>query len=107
MNAEPGAVPFAVSFDAAQHLVVADAGTNPLSTFTLAPNGTLSTIDTVATGQSATRWVATAQGSYCASNAGSANVSELQEQPSGELTVLGAIRTDPGTVDAVPSAGAQ
>ena len=104
VNAEPGAVPFGVSFDAAQHLVVADAGTNALSTFTLAPNGTLAPIDTVATGQSATCWVASAQGSFFASNAGSADVSGYQEQPSGELTLLGATGTDPGTVDAAPSA---
>jgi len=107
VNAEPGAVPFGVSFDAAQHLVVADAGTNALSTFTLAPNGTLAPIDTVATGQSATCWVASAQGSFFASNAGSADVSGYQEQPSGELTLLGATGTDPGTVDAAPSAGGQ
>jgi len=44
VNAEPGAVPFAVSFDQAGHLLVADAGTNALSTYSLAPNGTLNSI---------------------------------------------------------------
>jgi 6-phosphogluconolactonase (cycloisomerase 2 family) len=107
VNAEPGAVPFAVSFDSAQNLVVADAGTNALSTFDLAPDGTLSSIATVATGQAATCWVATAQGSFFASNAGSADVSRFQEQPSGQLTLLGATGTDPGTVDAAPSYGGQ
>ncbi|HEY6428768.1 MAG TPA: hypothetical protein VIX84_16215 [Acidimicrobiales bacterium] len=105
VNAEPGAVPFAVNFDVAGHLVVADAGTNALSTFGLTPRGALSPIDTVATGESATCWVATAQGSFFASNAGSANISTFAEQPSGQLTLLGASGTDPGTVDAAPSAG--
>jgi 6-phosphogluconolactonase (cycloisomerase 2 family) len=107
VNAETGAVPFAVNFDEAGHLVVADAGTNAVSTFGLTPSGILSPIDTVATGQSATCWIATAQGWFFASNAGSADVSRFAEQPSGELTLLGASGTDPGTVDAAPSAGGQ
>jgi 6-phosphogluconolactonase (cycloisomerase 2 family) len=107
VNAEPGAVPFAVSFDQAGHLLVADAGTNALSTYSLAPNGTLNSIATVATGQSATCWVTSAQGTFFTSNAGSAKVSSFAEQVSGQLTLLGATTTDPGTVDAAPSAGGQ
>jgi 6-phosphogluconolactonase (cycloisomerase 2 family) len=107
VNAEPGAVPFAVTFDAVGHLVVADAGTNALSTFALAPNGTVSSIATVATGQNATCWVTSAQGVFFASNAGSAKISSFAEQPSGQLGLLGATGTDPGTVDAAPSVGGQ
>jgi hypothetical protein len=54
VNAEPGAVPFAVSFDAAGHLVVAEAGPNALATFTLNPGGTVTPIEAVGTGQAAT-----------------------------------------------------
>jgi 6-phosphogluconolactonase (cycloisomerase 2 family) len=107
VNAEPSAVPFAVTFDAVGHLVVADAGTDALSTYSLAPNGTLSAIDTVATGQSATCWVTSAQGAFFASSAGSAKVSSFAEQLSGQLALLGATGTDPGSVDAAPSAGGQ
>jgi 6-phosphogluconolactonase (cycloisomerase 2 family) len=107
VNAEAGTVPFAVSFDAVGHLVVADAGTNALSTYSLAPNGTLSSLATVATGQSATCWVTVAQGVLFASNAGSADVSSFSEQLSGQLALLGATGTDPGSVDAAPSAGGQ
>jgi hypothetical protein len=107
VNPQPGAVPFAVSFDAVGHLVVADAGTNALSTFAVMPSGTLLPISSVPTGQMATCWVATAQGTFFASNAGSANVSTFGEQPSGQLILLGATATDPGTVDAAPSAGGQ
>jgi 6-phosphogluconolactonase (cycloisomerase 2 family) len=107
VNSEPGAVPFAASFDAVGHLVVTDAGTNALSTFTLSPSGTVAPIDTVATGQSATCWVASAQGFFFASNAGSANISSYQEQPSGQLTLLGETGTDPGTVDGASSLDGQ
>lgn len=104
VNPEPGTVPFAMTFDAANRLVVADAGTDALSTFVLASNGTLSPVSTLATGQAATCWVASAQGFFYASNAGSANLSTVQEQPSGQLTLLGETGTDPGTVDAAASA---
>ena len=108
VNAEPGNVPFAVTFDPVGHVVVADAGTNAVSTYSLTPNGTLNSIANVATGQSATCWITSAQGAYFASNAGSANVSSLAEQVfSGQLSLLGTTPTDPGTVDAAPSVGGQ
>jgi 6-phosphogluconolactonase (cycloisomerase 2 family) len=108
VNAEPGNVPFAVTFDPAGHVIVADAGTNAVSTYFLAPSGTLSSIATVATGQSATCWITSAQGAYYASNAGSAKISSVAEQVfSGQLSLLGATPTDPGTVDAAPSTGGQ
>ena len=83
VNPAPGAVPFAVIFDQTGHLVVADAGTNAPSTYSLAPNGTLNSIATVGTGQSATCWFTSAQGTFFASNAGSAKVSIFAEQVSG------------------------
>ena len=43
VNPEPGAVPFAISFDTAGHLVIAEAGTNALATFALSPGGTVTT----------------------------------------------------------------
>jgi 6-phosphogluconolactonase (cycloisomerase 2 family) len=107
VNSEPAAVPFAVTFDSSGHLVVADAGTNALSTFALSPAGTVSPIDTVPTTQNATCWVALAQGYLFASNAGSADLSAFGEQPSGQLTLLGDTGTDPGTVDAAASPDGQ
>jgi 6-phosphogluconolactonase (cycloisomerase 2 family) len=107
VNSEPGAVPFSVNFDAVGHLVVADAGTNALSTYSLNWNGVATPITTVATGQNATCWVATAQGAFFASNAGSANISSFAEQLSGHVSLLGATSTDAGTVDAAPSAWGQ
>jgi DNA-binding beta-propeller fold protein YncE len=97
MNAEPGTVPFAIAFDPAGHLVIADAGTNALSTYALRPDGTVTGLGSVGTGQSATCWVAPDRGLLFASNAGSATVSTFSADP---LTLRGQTTTDPGTVDA-------
>lgn len=105
VNPEPGTVPFAVSWDGAGHLVVAEAGTNALATFALDGAGTLTPIDTEATGQAATCWVAEARGYFFASNAGSPSVSGVSADSAGQLTLLGATPTDPGAVDAAASAG--
>jgi 6-phosphogluconolactonase (cycloisomerase 2 family) len=103
VNPEPGTVPFAVTFDGAGHLVVAEAGTNALATYALHPNGTVTLLDAVGTGASATCWVAPARGFLYASNAGSATVSAFASSTSGALTLLDATPTDPGTVDAAPT----
>jgi DNA-binding beta-propeller fold protein YncE len=103
VNVEPGTVPFAVAFDPAGHLLVANAGPNSLSTFTLSPDGTVTLIDTVATGQAATCWVAPAGGFFYTSNAGSPSLSGYEDSPAGQLTLLGSTPTDPGTVDAAAS----
>jgi 6-phosphogluconolactonase (cycloisomerase 2 family) len=103
VNAEPGTVPFGVTFDNQSRLVVTEAGTNALATFDLGWNGTLTAVDTVPTGQNATCWVASAQGYLYASNAASGSVSGYQESHHGQLDLLGATSTDPGTVDAAAS----
>lgn len=105
VNGDPGAVPFAITFDPAGHLVIADAGTNALSTFALAPDGALTPLDSVGTGQSATCWVTADRGLLFASNAGSATVSGYASGPGGTLTLLGQTATDPGTVDAAVTPG--
>jgi 6-phosphogluconolactonase (cycloisomerase 2 family) len=103
VTSDPGG-PFGVTFDAAGHLVVANTASNSLATYSLEPNGTAVAIDTVLDGQAATCWVAGAQGSFFASNAGTANLSRFQEQPfSGTLTLAGETLTDAGTVDASAS----
>ena len=100
VNQEVGTVPFAEVFDTEGHLVVANAGSNSLSTYALNPDGTVTSIDTVATGQAATCWVVSADGLFYTSNAGSGTLSGAQESASGQLTLLGTTQTDPGTVDA-------
>src|SRR6516165_9076804 len=105
VNSEGSTVPFAIAFDQAGHLVIANAGNNALATFALGSDGTVTPIDSVGTGQAATCWVAQAGGTLYASNAGSANVSGYTSSASGQLTLLGQTATDPGTVDAAAAPG--
>ncbi len=107
VNSEPGALPFAVTFDTAGNLVVADTGIGSVVTYRLGVNGTVTELDAVASTQAATCWIAPAGGYFYSSNAGSATVSGYGESPVGQLTLLGQTATDPGTVDASASTGGQ
>src|SRR5262249_39836940 len=91
--------PFAVAFDASDHLVVTESGSNDVATFTVRRNGTLGLVDRVATGQAATCWVAATGNKLYASNAGSATESGYVDND-GTLTSAGATGADGGTVDA-------
>jgi DNA-binding beta-propeller fold protein YncE len=102
VNSEAGTVPFAVSFDQQGHLIVAEAA-GFLASFALNANGTVTQIDSVATEQTATCWVAVNGSYFFASNAGSASFSAFQAGPDGVLTALGDTSTDAGTVDAAVS----
>jgi hypothetical protein len=96
-------VPFAVSFDAAGHLAPSEAGPNAVATFTLHRDGTLTAIDSAATGQAATCWIVSVDGRLYLSNAGSGNVSGYDVAQEGTLSALGTTATDAGTVDAAAS----
>lgn len=106
-NVEANTVPFAVTLDAAGHLLVAEAGPNALASFALAPDGALTQLDSVGTGQAATCWIAAAQGYDYVSNAGSPSVTGFNAAANGNLSDLGNTTTDPGTVDASASLGGQ
>jgi hypothetical protein len=105
VNAEPGTVPFAIAFDPFGHLVIAEAGTNAVSTFQLSRGGTASLLHRTPTGQAATCWVTTAGPFLFASNAGAPSESGFAEAASGQLTLLGNTATDPGAVDAASAVG--
>ena len=105
VNSEPGTVPFGISFDVYGHLVIAESGPNALATFALTPGGTVSLIDAVPTGASATCWVAPAGPFLFAGNAGNASESGYSSSFGGQLSLLGAATTDSGTVDASAAAG--
>ena len=105
VTADPGNVPFGVTFDAGGHLVVAEAGDNAVAAFTVNRNGTLTLVDRVTTGQAATCWVAGHGASFYASNAGSGTLSGFSDDGSGSLQSLGTTGTDAGTVDATFSPG--
>jgi 6-phosphogluconolactonase (cycloisomerase 2 family) len=99
VNSEPGAVPFAVTFDPAGDLVLAEAGPSALATFALHSGGTITQIDALNTGQSATCWVTADGGQLFTSNTGSGNLTRFTSDAHGQLTLLGQTATDPGTVD--------
>jgi DNA-binding beta-propeller fold protein YncE len=99
VNAEPGTVPFAVTFDQEGNLVVAEAA-GALASFRLNWNGTVTPLDSVATNQAATCWVAAAGSRFYASNAGSASLTGFQSGFGGALSLIGDTKTDGGTVDA-------
>lgn len=103
VTSTPGAVPFAVAFDSAGRLVVAEAGPNAVATFALHQNGTLAPVGVVATGQAATCWIAGNGSVFYASNAGSGNVTTVRDAH-GTLTTAGNTATGAGSVDAAISA---
>jgi hypothetical protein len=61
-------------------------------------------ISSVPTGQAATCWIARSGSVLYASNAGSGTLSSVLSGSGGQLTFLGNIETDGGTVDAAVSA---
>jgi len=103
VNFEAGTVPFGVTFDPSGHLVVAEAGTNSVATFTIRPSGVLVPVEELATGQAATCWLVRNGDYVYASNAGSANVSGVYDDGHSALNLLGTTSTDAGTVDAAAS----
>ena len=105
VNSLPGDVPFAVAFDQAGHVALAEAGPNAIATFALSPRGELTQLDAADTGQAATCWVVLAGQYLYTSNAGSGSLSGYTAGPSGKLTALGNTPTDAGTVDAASAAG--
>jgi 6-phosphogluconolactonase (cycloisomerase 2 family) len=100
----PGAVPFGFLFMPTGHLVVAEAGTNALSSFSIDPDGSLTLVDTMTTGQSATCWVSGSGHFLFASNAGSSTVTSMRIDDDGHLAVTGTTPTSPGSVDSAVSA---
>ena len=106
VNSEPGTVPFAVTFDHEGNLVVAEAA-GALASFRLNGDGTVALLDSVATDQAATCWVAAAGSWFYASNAGIGSLSAFQSGFGGALTLLGDTTTNAGTVDATVSSDAR
>src|SRR5689334_19589596 len=100
VNVEPGAVPFAVTFDERGRLAVAEAGANAVATFALNPDNTLTPVASAATGQAATCWIVGVNGNVYAANAGSGNLSGYRVAPGGSLISLGTFATGAGQVDA-------
>ncbi len=103
INTEVGTVPFAITFDEDGHLVIAEAGPSALATFTLNRDGTITRLDSLASGQTGLCWVAPAGSLFFTGNTGANSTSGYQTNAAGQLTLIGATPTDPGTVDASAS----
>ena len=99
-------VPFAFSFDAAGHLVGAEAATSTVSSYTINADGTLTSIGSVSDGAAALCWITGANGTFYGSNAGSATVSSFSLNAGGApvLDAAAAASTEPGTTDSTLSA---
>ena len=100
----PGTVPFAVDYDRAGHVVLVEAGTDAVATFTLRGDGRLVPLDTAATGQQGSCWIVTVHDAVYISNAGSATLSGYRLGHRGALAPLGTTATGAGTVDAAATA---
>lgn len=107
VNTVAGTVPFAVTFDQTGHLVVGEAGPSALATFDLNQDGTVTQIDSLASGQTGLCWVTTAGLLLFTGNTGANSTSGYQTSASGQLSLLGATHTDPGTVDGSASSNGQ
>jgi 6-phosphogluconolactonase (cycloisomerase 2 family) len=100
IRAENGTVPFAVAFDAAGHLAVADVGPNAVATYDVAGDGTLTPLGLTPTGQLATCWIDASGDLFAVSNAGSGTETTLRADGTGHTTKITDTATDPGPVDA-------
>jgi 6-phosphogluconolactonase (cycloisomerase 2 family) len=100
----PGTVPFALAFDSYGHLAVAETGVSAVATFAVNPGGSLTALADVPTGQKGTCWVVSRGDQLFATNPGSASVTTLRTDASGNASIVGNAATDAGTVDPVVSA---
>jgi 6-phosphogluconolactonase (cycloisomerase 2 family) len=99
INTVAGTVPFAITFDQVGHLVIAEAGPSALETFALNRNGTVSPIDSLASGQTGLCWVTADGNQFFTGNTAANSTSGYESSVNGQLTLLGSTPTDPGTVD--------
>jgi 6-phosphogluconolactonase (cycloisomerase 2 family) len=89
-NASASAVPFAVAFDSAARLVVANAGNSSVSTYDVNPDGTLRTITAgVEDGQAALCWLVGVDDTFFGGNAGSSSISAFTVDDQGGVTLTG------------------
>jgi 6-phosphogluconolactonase (cycloisomerase 2 family) len=99
----PGTLPFSATFDLSGELIVAEAGANAISSFSLNSDGTLTAVGKTPTGQSTSCWVVSDGYADFIANNGSGTISGFDDNPGGALTALGNTPTDSGTTDPVVS----
>jgi 6-phosphogluconolactonase len=82
------AVPFAFTFDRFGHLVVVDASTGAVSSYSIARNGSLALKSVAHTAQAATCWIASNGRFLFTDNTGSGTISGFSASRDGNLTAL-------------------
>jgi hypothetical protein len=103
-NAAAAPVPFAFTFDAVGNLIVTEAGSSDLASYSVASNGTVTKIGSAGDGQAALCWVTAVDGYFYGSNAGSANVSQFGETSDGVPNLVGvAASLSSGATDSAAS----
>lgn len=103
VSGKAGSVPFGVTFDRRERLVVADTGPNVVLTFRLDERGEAILVNDTPTGQQASCWIVRAGDRYYVSNAGSNTLSGFRQHRGAHLEALGNTPTGAGTVDAAVS----
>jgi 6-phosphogluconolactonase (cycloisomerase 2 family) len=109
-NASATPVPFAFTFAPGGRLVSGEAGASSVTTYALAPDGTISDPKSQSDGQVALCWIQRVGSHYYASNTGSNTISGYTISPDGQpslVTASGVVATtEPGTIDLTsPSQG--
>ncbi len=100
VNKSATPVPFGFSFDRFGHLVVTEAGTSAVTTYTVGPSGSVSALGSVTDGLMALCWVANAGNRFFfGSNAGSATVTSYSVSANGQPTLVGSTPTGAGPID--------
>jgi DNA-binding beta-propeller fold protein YncE len=103
LNRSTAPVPFGFTFDPAGRVVVGEAGTSSVSTYTLNTNRTLTPVGSASDGQAALCWITPAAGNYYVSNTGSGTVSGYHIDASGQPTPFTQASADPGPIDSAAS----
>ena len=103
-NASSTPVPFAITFDRRDRLVVAEAATSSLTTYRLREDGTVTPVASVANGQAALCWVVLDRGFAFGSNTGSGTVTTYRRDGSGGFEVVSQTPVDSGPIDLAASA---
>lgn len=94
-------IPFGFAFDDHHNLVVTDAATNNLSTYTLQPDGHLTLIASQPDGGAAMCWIARTAGNFYVTDNGSHTVTGYHIDPAGIPTVFTQAETREGPIDLV------
>jgi len=102
-TANPAGVPapFGFTFDDYARLVVTDAATSTLTTYTINPDGTVEQVAAQSNGQEAMCWVARAAGNFYVTNTLSGTLTGFNIDPAGIPTVFTQVGTREGPIDLV------